>query len=228
MKSSSKNNIHISIVMLILVVSIASFYYFRATEYKNILKSDQTIYDHIPTQAGKNNFMKQSASLTKVVDPELVDLDSQIISCGASVDGLLTANPTYENSCIAQGGSLSSTSGMYMSGQCCSALMDTKERHENLEKLQAYKDIPNIPLDPMHTPIEMAKMWIDYDNKTTLNPTEQKVYDDAFAISKEKPCCCKCWHYFTNEGVAKKMIQDGKFDAKQIAAYWDASDICGA
>ena len=228
MELSSKNNIYISIAILVLGVSIAGFYYFRTTEYKNVLKSDQAIYNHIPTQAGKNNFMKQSANLTKAVDPELVDLDSQIISCGASVDGLLTANPTYENSCIAQGGSLLSTSDTYMGGQCCSPLMDTKEHHENLKKLQAYKDMPNIPLDPMHTPIDMAKMWIDYDNKTKLTPTEQKVYDDAYAISQEKPCCCKCWHYFVNEGIAKKMIKDGQCNSLDIADYWDMSDICGS
>ena len=105
--------------------------------------------------------------------------------------------------------------------------MDTKEYHENLEKLQAYKSMPDIPLDPMHTPVEMAKVWIDYDKNTTLTPDEQKVYDQAYATSMEKPCCCKCWHYFVNEGIAKKMIRDGQFNSKQIADYWDASDICG-
>ena len=182
----------------------------------------------IPTEAGKRNFLQQSANLTKAVDPELVDLDSQIITCGPSVDGLLSSTPTAQGSCIAPETNLSSTNGMYLGGQCCSALMDTKEYHQNLEKLQAYKSMPNIPLDPMHTPIEIAKMWIDYDKNTTLTPDEQKVYDEAYAISTEKPCCCKCWHYYTNEGIAKKMIKDGTFNAQQIAVYWDASDICGA
>src|SRR5260370_18453863 len=98
-----------------------------------------------------------------------------------------------------------------MSGQCCGALMDLKEYQEKLEKVQAYKSMADIPLDPMHVPVEMAKKWIDYDKATTLTPAEQKVYDDAYAISKEKPCCCKCWHYYMNEGIAKKMIQDGTF-----------------
>lgn len=118
--------------------------------------------------------------------------------------------------------------GKYLGGQCCSALMDTKEYHKNLEKLQAYKSMPAIPLDPMHTPVSMAKKWIDYDKATTLTPDEQKVYDEVYAMSKEKPCCCKCWHYYTNEGIGKAMIKDGVFSVKEIAEYWDASDICGA
>ncbi len=185
----------------------------------------------IPTLAGKNDFLKQSANLTQQVDPELVDLDSQIISCNPNVDSLLstTTAPVYGGSCVGPtGGTLASIQGKYMGGQCCNALMDTADYHANLKKLQAYKSMPNIPLDPMHTPVAMAKMWIDYDNATTLTPAEQAIYDQAYALSKEKPCCCKCWHYYVNEGIAKKMIKDGTFDAAQIAVFWDASDICGS
>ncbi len=189
---------------------------------------DQAAYDRIPTAAGKANFIKQSANLTKPVDPELIDLDSQVISCAPNVDGLLGNNPTTGGSCASGPTALVSTTGMYMGGQCCSAMMNTDDYHANLNKLQAFKDMPNIPLDPMNTPIAMAKYWIDYNNATKLTPAQQKVYDDAYAISKEKPCCCKCWHYFVNEGIAKKMISDGKWSAERVAAYWDASDICGS
>jgi len=186
------------------------------------------IEDTMPTQAGKKDFLKQSGNLTQKVDPELVDLDGQVISCEPTVDSLLSNSPSYGGSCVGQGGNLTSIRGKYMGGQCCSALTDTTEYHEHLEKLQAYKSMPDIPLDPMHTPIDMAKRWIDYDKNTSLKPEEQKVYDEAFAISKEKPCCCKCWHYFVNEGITKKMIKTGAFNSKQIADYWDNSDICGS
>jgi len=187
------------------------------------------IENGIPTEAGKKNFLKQSNNLTQKVEAELVDLDSQIISCDANVDGVASGIGTVSGSCIDSNLiSAKSVEGKFMGGQCCSALMDTKKRHENLEKLQAYKNMPDIPLDPMRTPVAMAKMWIDYNKNTTLTPAEQKIYDDAYAMSMEKPCCCKCWHYYTNEGVAKKMIKDRVFNAQQIAAYWDASDICGA
>ena len=187
----------------------------------------QAVYDKIPTLPGKLNFLKQSNNLTKKVDPELVDLDSQIITCGASVDSLLSSSPSYAGSCVGGAGTLSSTKGLYLGGQCCGTLMDPTEHNEELKKLQAYKNMPDIILDPMHTPITLAKKWIDYDNSTTLTPDEQKIYDEAYAISKEKPCCCKCWHYYVNEGIAKKMIKDGTYNAQQIANYWDWSEICG-
>ena len=186
------------------------------------------IENTIPTQAGKTDFEKQSNNLTHNVDPELVDLDSQIITCDANIGGLLSDAPTSGGSCVSPtGNTLASIKGKNLGGQCCSADMDTADYHANLQKLQAYKTMPDIP-DPMHTPVGMAKNWIEYDNATTLTPAEQKVYDAAYAISIEKPCCCKCWHYYVNEGIAKKMIENGTFGAQQIAAYWDASDICGA
>ncbi len=192
-----------------------------------VLQADAAIYAKIPTEAGKNNFLTQSGNLMQPVDPELADLDSQIITCGANIDSLVSDAPSYSGSCSGAGGPLVSTTGLFLGGQCCNAMKDTADYHANLQKLQAFKDAPNIPLDPMHTPIAMAKYWIDYDNATKLTSEQQKIYDEAYAISKEKPCCCKCWHYFVNEGIAKQMIIDGKWNAQQIAAYWDASDICG-
>ncbi|MBU6501085.1 MAG: hypothetical protein KGJ89_03080 [Patescibacteria group bacterium] len=223
-------NVKISIAVALLLVGGALYFSFS----KNNAGTDTTLaaklateLTQIPTQAGKNDFLKQSQNLTKDVNPELLDLDSQIITCGANLDALASGSQTYEGSCVAAGGTLPNTTGKYLGGQCCSALMDTVERHANLQKLQAYKSMPNIPLDPMHTPIAMAKQWIDYDNATKLTPAQQAIYNQAYAISKEKPCCCKCWHYFVDEGIAKKMIIDGIFNAQQIAAFWDASDICG-
>lgn len=221
---------------LLLPVAIIAAAFFFATflvlEYSGksvngTLAADEVVYGKIPTAAGKINFIKQSANLTKPVDPELVDLDNQIISCAPNVDGLLGENPVTGGSCAAGPTALATTTGLYMGGGCCGALTDMKDYHENLQKLQAYKDTPNIPLDPMHTPIAMAKYWIDYDKATTLAPDKQKIYDEAYAISKKKPCCCKCWHYFVNEGIAKQMIINGTWSSRKIAAYWDASDICG-
>lgn len=217
-------------LVAILVISRApiSFIATTITPSKALAKELLATEKSIPTQSGKNAFLKQSHNLTLKVDPELVNLDSQIITCSPNVDGLLAASPSYGGSCTGSGGALASVQGKYLGGQCCGALMDTVAYHKNLQKLQAYKNMPDIPLDPMHTPVAMAKTWIDYDSATRLTPSEQKIYDQAYAISKEKPCCCKCWHYFVNEGIAKKMIVDGTFDAAQIAAFWDASEICGA
>lgn len=217
----------VSILAVLAVVGIALYLIVQHPASATALAENKKIYASIPTEAGKKNFMTQSANLSVAVDPELVDLDSQIVSCDANMDGM-TSGTGMSGSCIDSSMiDFSKVKGKYMGGQCCSAMKDTAEYHENLEKLQAYKDMPDIVLDPMHTPVELAKKWIDYDKATTLTAAEQKIFDDAYAISKEKPCCCKCWHYYVNEGIAKKMIKDGTFNAQQIAAFWDASDICG-
>lgn len=59
-----------------------------------------------------------------------------------------------------------------------------------------------------------------------LAPSKQRVYDEAIKMSKEGPCCCKCWHYFVNEGIAKKLIEVYNYNSKEIDDYWQASGIC--
>ena len=183
------------------------------------------IQEKIPTETGRNVFAVQSKNLTQKVDPELVDLDSQIISCDANVDNLMSTG-SIGGSCVGGGTILPNAKGKFLGGQCCGAMKDTKEYHEQLKKLQVYKNIPDVPLNPYKTPVELAKKWIDYDKATNLTSKEQEVFNQALSISKEGPCCCKCWHYYVNEGIEKKLIKDNGFDAKQIADYWNVSSIC--
>ncbi len=184
------------------------------------------IQQSLTTQTGKNLFLVQSKNLTQKVDPELTDLDNQIISCDANVDNLV-ATGGIGGSCVGGGTTLPSVKGKFLGGQCCGAMKDTKEYHGQLQKLQSYKDIPDIPLNPYKTPVELAKKWIDYDKSTTLTEDEQKIFNQALSLSKEGPCCCKCWHYYVNEGIAKKMIKDKAWTAQQVAQFWDNSSICG-
>lgn len=186
----------------------------------------KAIYEKIPTASGKALYMQQSEKLTKSVDPTMVDLDSQMITCNPNVDTLLTANPTVGGSCVAGETALSTTTGMYLGGQCCGPMKDLTEYNKELKNLQKYKDIPDVPMNPYKTPVEVAKKWIDYDHATTLTAEEQAIMDQAMKLSKEGPCCCKCWHYFVNEGIAKKMIKEYHYNAQQIAEYWDTSSIC--
>lgn len=196
---------------------------------KSLNEKLRITYNNLPTQTGKNLFLIQSQNLTKPVDKELVDLDSQIISCDSSVNSLLSNSPSIGGSCVGPGIALNSVKGKFLGGQCCGALKDTKEYHEQLQALKKYSYVKDIPLNPYKTPVELAKKWIDYDNSTNLTAKEQGVYDEAMNMSKEKgPCCCKCWHYYVNEGIAKKLIKDFNFNSKQIADYWDVSDICGS
>ncbi len=179
----------------------------------------------IPTQTGKNLFLVQSKNLTQKVDPELTDLDSKIISCDSNVDNLMSSG-SIGGSCVGGGTTLPNVKGKFLGGQCCGAMKDTKEYHAQIQKLQMYKNIPDIPLNPYKTPVELAKKWIDYDKTTTLSMDQQKVMDEAMKISKEGPCCCKCWHYYVNEGIAKKMIQEKGWSAQKVAQFWDNSSIC--
>lgn len=184
------------------------------------------MYEKIPTASGKALFKTQSENLTKSVDPTLVDLDSQLITCNPNVDSLLTSNPSVGESCVAGGSNVSTTTGMFLGGQCCGPMKDLAAYNKELQSLQQYKNIPDVPMNPYKTPVALAKKWIDYDNTTSLTATEQATMDQAMKLSKEGPCCCKCWHYFVNEGIAKKMITDYHYSAQQVAAYWDTSSIC--
>jgi hypothetical protein len=185
-----------------------------------------TAYNSIPTASGKALFKTQSENLMKTVDPTLTDLDSQLITCNPNVDSLLTSSPSVGGSCVAGGSNLSTTTGMFLGGQCCGPMKDLAAYNKELQNLQQYKNIPDVPMNPYKTPVALAKKWIDYDNTTTLTPAEQMTMDQAMKMSKGGPCCCKCWHYFVNEGIAKKMIKDYHYSAEQIANYWDTSSIC--
>jgi|SRR5579859_1573095 len=183
-------------------------------------------YAKIPTASGKALYMAQSNNLTKSVDSTLVDLDSQLITCNPNVDNLLSANPSVGGSCVAGGTDLASTTGMFLGGQCCGPMKDLAAYNKELQDLQQYKNIPDVPMNPYKTPVALAKKWIDYDKSTTLSASEQAIMDQAMKMSKEGPCCCKCWHYYVNEGIAKKMIIDYHYTSQQVAAYWDTSSIC--
>src|SRR5581483_2297496 len=118
------------------------------------------IYNAIPTDSGKAIFMQQSMSLTKNVDPTLADLDSQIISCNPSVDSLMSNAPVAGGSCVGKETALATTTGLYLGGQCCGAMKDLTEYNQELKNLQAYKDIPDMPMNPYKTPIAIAQKWI--------------------------------------------------------------------
>ena len=183
-------------------------------------------YNAIPTASGKTLFMEQSVNLTKSVDPTITDLDSQIISCSPNVDSLMTNAPIAGGSCVGNETAIATTTSLYLSGQCCGPMKDLAKYNEELKNLQKYKNIPGVPMNPYKTPISVAKNWIDYDHTMTLTANEQFVMDQAIKLSKEGPCCCKCWHYYVNEGIAKKMIGDYGYTAQQVADYWDTSSIC--
>ncbi len=120
-----------------------------------------------------------------------------------------------------------STDGTRIQGSCCSA-MNFHRYVEQIEGLKKYSKNKIIPWDPYNVSAEWAEEMITYTENTILTNEQQKIYDEAVESSHEKgPCCCKCWHWYAYEGLAKKLIIDYNFTAGQIAEVWDLSDACG-
>lgn len=114
-----------------------------------------------------------------------------------------------------------------MQGSCCGP-MSLHSYEEQVDGLKKYADYDIIPPDPYDVPVAWAKEMIAYNEQTTLTPDQQALYDKAVEMSHEKgPCCCKCWHWYAYEGLAKKLIITEAFTAEQIAEVWDLSDACG-
>ena len=177
----------------IVIVAVLGFFVLSPNALINLVDQKQALsqalaetQSKIPTQTGKNLFLAQSKNLTQKVDPELVDLDSQIISCDSNVDNLMSTG-SIGGSCVGGGTTLSNVKGKFLGGQCCGSMKDTTAYHAQLQKLQAYKNIPDIPLNPYKTPVELAKKWIDFDKATNLTDDQQKVFNQALSMSKEGP-----------------------------------------
>lgn len=117
--------------------------------------------------------------------------------------------------------------GGRLQGSCCTK-MDSHKYSEQVEGLKKYSEYEIIPKDPYDVPVIWAREMIEYKEKTQLNQEQQTLYDKAVKLSDNKgPCCCKCWHWYAYEGLAKKLIIEEGFTAEQIADVWDLSDACG-
>ena len=108
-----KTKVFLSII-LIFIVSLAYlsfsqsafdnlYNFYLGFKPKSLNEELRITYNNLPTQTGKNLFLIQSQNLTKSVDKELVDLDSQIISCDSSVNSLLSNSPSIGGSCVGPG-----------------------------------------------------------------------------------------------------------------------------
>lgn len=112
-------------------------------------------------------------------------------------------------------------------GSCCSS-MNFHRYSEQIEGLKKYSNYEIIPKDPYDVSSVWADRMIDYGAQTQLSKQQQGVYDKAMELSDEGgPCCCKCWHWYAYEGLAKYLIVEENFSAEQIAEVWDLSDACG-
>ncbi len=119
-------------------------------------------------------------------------------------------------------------------GSCCGPMYLHTYR-EQIESLKKYKDYDFIPKDPYDILVSQAKALINDFKTIKLSPEQQKIYEAAKKLSHEGgPCCCgddfrddTCWRWKVYGGVAKRLITEYNFNAKQVAEVWDVSDGCG-
>ncbi|HLC55012.1 MAG TPA: hypothetical protein VJJ75_00605 [Candidatus Nanoarchaeia archaeon] len=131
------------------------------------------------------------------------------------------------NQCGAMPDAIMGTKQGRIQGSCCSP-MDFHSYQEQVEGLKKYASWEIIPEDPYDISVEHAQKLLLYQKNIQLTPEQQKVYDSAVQMSHEKgPCCCKCWHWYAYEGLAKYLITKEGFTSDQIAELWDLSDACG-
>jgi hypothetical protein len=115
-----------------------------------------------------------------------------------------------------------------LQGSCCDA-MDAHRYEEQITGLkETYGEYDIIPSDPYDVSAQWARQMIEYSDQTTLTLEQQATYDEAVELSAEGgPCCCVCWHWYAYEGLAKHLIINENFTAKQVAEVWELSDACG-
>jgi len=116
--------------------------------------------------------------------------------------------------------------GSRLQGSCCS-LMNPHRYSEQVEGLEQYTSIPEIPPNPYDIEAGLAERLMDYYD-AELTPAQQTAYDYAMANSHEEgPCCCKCWRWYTYGGLGKLLIQKYGFTGEQVTEVWNLSDGCG-
>lgn len=116
--------------------------------------------------------------------------------------------------------------GERLQGSCCSP-MNLHRYTEQVEGLQKYSHIPEIPPDPYDIEVGLAQKLLSYYD-VELTPDEQRIYDYATTNSHEKgPCCCKCWRWYVYGGLGKLLIKNYGFTGEQLTEVWNLSDGCG-
>ncbi len=186
---------------------------------KNLLFGIGVISIIVLLLIGFNLFGLNSTTSKKEIPSETMTLEEKFA----------VLSKTNTNSC---GGGESyvaqlSVDGTRIQGSCCYS-MNFHRYAEQIEELKKYSDYKIIPSDPYDVSSEWADKMIKYGGEKELTLEQQTLYDEAMGLSHEGgPCCCKCWHWYAYEGLAKHLIVEENFTVEQIAEIWDLSDACG-
>ena len=162
-------------------------------------------------------FTANQSVFQKTNDLEITTLESKFV----------LLSKTNSNSC---GGTFNYVDSMpdnsRIQGSCCSP-MNFHRYSEQIKGLKKYAEYKKIPPDPYDVSVSLAKELLNYQKNIILTDKQQSIYDEAISLSDEGPCCCKCWHWYAYEGLAKYLIVEEGFTAQQIAEVWDLSEACG-
>jgi hypothetical protein len=117
--------------------------------------------------------------------------------------------------------------GQHIQGSCCNP-MDMGKYTMQVQGLRPYASISRIPQDPYDVPASLAKQLLTDDTTITLSKVQQAVYDQAMAMTEDKgPCCCHCWRWNATEGLAKYLIANRAWPARDVARVADLVNGCG-
>ncbi len=115
----------------------------------------------------------------------------------------------------------------YLQGACCSPMDYQPDYASQISGLQNYSSISIIAPDPYNMPAHIAKADVAGEN-LVLNTTQQFTLADAASATTDHGwCCCQCWAYYAHEGLAKALITQHGYDAKQVVAVVNLEDCCG-
>ena len=116
---------------------------------------------------------------------------------------------------------------MRLQGSCCNP-MDMAKYTAQVQGLQRYATIDAVPVDPYDIPVPLAKRLLGYEHSIRLTPREQATFRRAMHMTADKgPCCCHCWRWHTTTGLAKYLIVEQRFAARDIAHVVDLVNGCG-
>lgn len=134
----------------------------------------------------------------------------------------------HSNFCqLQQGMVMSYPDDKRLQGACCNPLDMAKYQHQ-VAGLQAFAKSPDIAPDPYDIEVLLAKRLFAYDTTITLTSMQQAVYDKAISMTDDKaPCCCQCWRWYMNRGLAKSLIVQHGLDAPTVAQIIDLANGCG-
>lgn len=114
-----------------------------------------------------------------------------------------------------------------LQGSCCNPL-DLSTYQAQVRELMRYSNIAVIPPDPYDVSVPLAKQLLGYDQSIPLTAAEQSVYNQAMQMTPDKgPCCCHCWRWDADAGLAKHLITERHFGARQVATVVALVNGCG-